>query len=159
MNSNVEIQGDFKLSTSASEGFLVDGVLTARNSQALGYQWDLVEASIKASPSHISLSKVRLTDQAGGGTIPELSGTRLQDGRWLLSVPKLDLVGLSLNKIRRTESSRRKPKKVLSLAQMHLSGVEGTLGDRLGWRGEGSVEFAYHTGGTGHCVWPYFYRV
>ncbi len=99
VNSNVEIQGDFKLSTSASEGFLVDGVLTARNSQALGYQWDLVEASIKASPSHISLSKVRLTDQAGGGTIPELSGTRLQDGRWLLSVPKLDLVGLSLNKI------------------------------------------------------------
>ncbi len=28
---------------------------------------------------------------------------------------------------------------------MHLSGVEGTLGDRLEWRGEGSVEFAYHT--------------
>lgn len=144
VKSALEINGDWKISPSSAEGFAVDGTLLVRNSQVMGYQWELAEGSIKASPSNISLKQIRLTDQAGNGTIPELSGTRLQDGRWLVSIPRLDLASLSLNKIRRAGHNRHKGKKTLSLSQVHLNGMEGTLGDRFGWHGEGTIDFAYH---------------
>ncbi len=145
MKSAIEIKGDWKISPSSAEQFALDGTIYARNNQVMGYQWELAEAAIKASPSNIVLKQIKLTDQAGSGTIPELSGTRLQDGRWLVSIPKLDLLELSLNKIRRPGHQRRQGKRALSLAQVSLSSIEGTLGDRLGWRGDGSIDFTYHS--------------
>ncbi len=143
VNSTVGVSGDWKFSTDTAEWFSVEGALTAHNTQAMGYQWDLLEASVKASPSNIAMKQVRFSDQAGSGLIPEASAMRLQDGRWLLSVPKLDLTNLTLNKIQRTGQARRETKKALHFSQLHLSGVEGTLGDRFGWHGEGSVDFTY----------------
>jgi hypothetical protein len=128
-------QGDLFL---GQEGFLATGTLRGRDFEFLGYQLQNLEAALEVTPESCVLSGLKITDPAGGVSIPTITLQKKKE--WHLHIPEILARSVQPSRMRKVgvEPSEIKP---FIIQHFTLEDIQGRLSDKSTLYGSGRLVF------------------
>ncbi len=131
-------QGDLVLWQEANKGFLMNGTLTGKDFEMLGYSFRSLEGTLEASPEHVVLSNVQIEDPAGAIEIKKIELNNREG--WHLAIPHVLVHHLQPSLMHKV-GAEQPSLKPFTIKNLTLTDIRGRLGDKSSLEGSGYLMF------------------
>lgn len=117
------------------------GALEGSEVELKGYQFKTLKAQVMLEPASFQMLDFTLSDPAGTLHIGNISGKQEANRTWQLSIPLAAAYDFRPSALR--EAGKRTPaqRKPLTVRQMYVQDITGTLGDSNSFHGHGNLYF------------------
>lgn len=120
------------------------GMMTGKNVELKGYQFEHLSSQVIFQPSSITLSDLTISDLAGIMHIGMIQMNRRQDDRWALSIPMASIYEMKpsmLKEVKKDLQETPRIRKPLVVEQLFIQNITGILGDSSSFKGSGNLHF------------------
>jgi hypothetical protein len=139
------LRGQWKLGKDETknlfEQLYFQGVLEGHHFEALGYQFQKLEAEARGSPTEIDFKNIIVTDPCGLLQSAEMRLNKISDTDWLLHLPLLTVSNFRPSLLHQVRAAAPYVIKPLIVQQVELEGFRGIVGDRDSFCGKGFLSF------------------
>ena len=138
------LNGDWCFFKNISKNFLdtigFKGVFSGREFELAGYRFNDLSAHVDYTGDRILLEDITLSDSCGALLIEKTHIVRVED-EWILNTPLLTLTEFHPHLLRSITLTREKFAAALNINHLYIKDIQGVLGDRSSFKGEGSLSF------------------
>ncbi len=138
IGSGYRWQGDVVLWQEANKGFLMNGTVTGKDFELLGYSFRSLKGTLEANPEHVVLSSVQIEDPAGAIEIKKIELNNREG--WHLVIPHILVHHLQPSLMHKV-GSEQSPVKPFTIKNLTLTDIRGRLGDTSSLEGSGYLMF------------------
>lgn len=141
MGSGYEISGDWMISKKDLQNSYFKGYLKGRDFEFLGFQFKTLLSELDLNTRQVSIRNFSLSDQSGLVSLKELKiKKREDDGSWGFSMPELKVQDFRPCFLKKTDQMQESIKPFV-IKDLRFFNVEGTLGYKQSFSGQGYLEF------------------
>jgi hypothetical protein len=138
LGSGYRWQGDLVLWEDAHKGFLLQGLLSGKEFEALGYRFHKLEGTIEANPTQVIFSHMKMEDSSGVMAIKRIE-LKKEEG-WHFQIPEILVQHVRPSLMRKVDSALLEAKPFM-IKNCVLEDIHGKLGDIASLEGSGHLQF------------------
>lgn len=135
-----KLHGDFEFLKDNGHDFRFIGMLTGKDLELKGYQFNQLTSQIIYSPTACQFLHCTLSDPSGTFYVGSLKAEK-KEGKWKINVPLLTVNDMRPSLLKPVDAAPFPPKPLV-IKQFQLENITGILGDQNSFKAEGKLHFA-----------------
>lgn len=125
-----------------TERLSFQGELQGKNFELWGYQFANLTAQLNYYPNSTILRRLLLSDQGASMQIDEVVCLKQENDNWKTAIPRILIRELCPSTLHVINPTTPKDKKTLVINTLEINGLNGFLGDRNSFKGNGHLTFS-----------------